>query len=71
MIGGKELVVGGKSRRLGKLGGEGVDPLAHHAGHRVVNLAEVEGHHLVGQHPHVALSLLPHSRPKAAVLNQT
>ena len=82
MISGEELVVGGKGGRLGKLGGEGVDPLAHHAGHRVVNLAEVEGDHLAGQLPQLlcglhgllvfTLALLPHTltSPKAAVLDQ-
>ena len=75
-------MVGGKGGRLGKLGGKGVDPLAHHAGHRVVDLAEVEGDHLTGKLPQLlgglqrllalALRLLPHSltSPKAAVLHQ-
>ena len=82
MICGEELVVSGKSRRLGKLGTKGVHPLAHHAGHRVVDLAEVEGDHLTGKLPQLlgglqrllalALRLLPHSltSSKAAVLHQ-
>ena len=82
MIGGKELVVGGKSGRLGKLGTKGVHPLAHHAGDRVVDLAEVEGDHLTGKLPQLlggiqrllalALGLLPHSltSSEAAVLHQ-
>ena len=41
MVHAEQLVVGLESGRLGQLGGEGVNPVPHPAGHGVLQLAEV------------------------------
>ena len=82
MVRREELVIGSKGWCLGQLGSQGVNPLTNKASHRVVNLAEVGGDHLVGQLP-LLLGCLPRlfahtsallrhalASPKVAVLNQ-